>query len=194
MSPRVGLDLLTILHAATEIADAEGVEAITLATLAKKLKVRPPSLYNYIDGLPGLRTKLAIYGLEQLYNKLTLALVGRAGDDAVHALALCYVNFARSHPGLYEATLRAPDTSQPELQKISGDIVNLVVRVFNHFGLENDMAIHAVRGIRSILHGFSSLENIGGFGIPLDVDVSLKLLIDNFLSGIQIYKGKEGLV
>ncbi|PLR76302.1 TetR family transcriptional regulator [Bacillus sp. V3-13] len=188
MSPRIGLDLQIILQAATQIADTEGIEAVTLASLAKKLKIRPPSLYNHVDGLHGLRKKLAIYGLEQLYNRLVREAIGRSGDDAVRALGKEYVAFARSHPGLYEATLLAPDPRDPEVQQAGSKIVDLAVRLMNAYGLEDEAAIHAVRGLRSILHGFASLEQRGGFGIPLDLDVSLRLLIDTFISGIHSMK------
>jgi AcrR family transcriptional regulator len=188
MSPRIGLDLQTILQAATEIADQEGVEAVTLATLAKKLTIRPPSLYNHIEGLTGLRKKLAIHGIEELYSKLAQAAIGRSKDDAVHAIADGYVAFARSHPGLYEFTLSAPDPIDTEIQLAAKKIVDLTIQVLNGYGLEEDAALHAVRGIRSILHGFSSLEQKGGFGLPLDLDTSLHLLIDSFLAGIDKMK------
>ena len=33
-------------------------------------------------------------------------------------------------------------------------------------------AIHAARGLRSVAHGFATLEEAGGFGISLDPDES----------------------
>ncbi|MEW9670101.1 TetR-like C-terminal domain-containing protein [Ammoniphilus sp. 3BR4] len=188
MSPRIGLDLPTILQVATEMADAHGLDEVTLALLAKKLEIRPPSLYNHVHGLNGLRKKLAIHGLEQIHSTLTRAAVGRSGDDAVRALGIAYVAFARAHPGLYEATLRAPDPLDPDIQRAGSEIVDLAVRVLNAYGLGNEATLHAVRGLRSILHGFASLEQSGGFGIPLDVDVSLRLMIDTFLAGIHAMK------
>ncbi|MFC4767810.1 TetR/AcrR family transcriptional regulator [Effusibacillus consociatus] len=190
MSPRMGLEMNTILKAATEIADTHGIDEVTLASLAKKLKIRSPSLYNHVDGLQGLRKKLAIHGLEQLHNVLTRAAIGRSGDDAVRALGEEYVAFVRAHPGLYEATLRAPDPRDPDIQRAGSKIVDLAVRVLNAYGLENEAALHATRGLRSILHGFASLEQIGGFGLPLNLDVSFRLLIDTFLAGIHMMKQK----
>ncbi|GAA0335253.1 TetR/AcrR family transcriptional regulator [Bacillus carboniphilus] len=183
MSPRRGLDIEIILEAATEMADQEGLEAITLATLAKKLNIKPPSLYNHVEGLPGLRKKLAIYGLEQLLEELTKSAVGRSGDDAVRALAISYVSFSRKHPGLYEATLMAPD-EDVDHQKAASAIVDLIVNVLRAYELEGEQSLHVVRGLRSILHGFSSLEQKGGFGLPLDLDKSLHLLINTFLAGV----------
>ena len=184
MMARIGLDLPTLLQAAADMADRDGFDAVTLANLAKRLEIRSPSLYNHVDGLDGLRKKLAIFGIEKLTKEMTDAAIGRSGDDAVRALSSAYIAFVREHPGLYEATLRAPDPRDPEVQQAGADIVRLTARVLELYGLQGDDAIHAVRGLRSILHGFASLEKVGGFGIPLDLDETLKRLLDVFLAGL----------
>jgi AcrR family transcriptional regulator len=193
MSPRAGLDLQMVLQTAAEIADTHGLDEVTLATLAQKLGIRSPSLYNHVDGLPGLRNKLAIYGMKQLTEVLTRAAIGRSKDDAVRAIGEAYAAFARAHPGLYEATLRAPDPQDAELQRAAEELVNLVVRVLNAYGLEEEVALHTVRGLRSLLHGFASLEQRGGFGLPLDLDASFRLMMDIFLAGIHTLEAKESL-
>lgn len=182
--PRIGLDLPSLLQAAAEIADAEGIDGLSLAALSKKLNIRTPSLYNHVDGLPGLRVKLSVYGLEQLYEKLAFASVGRSGDDAVLALGQAYLAFARARPGLYELTLRAPDPHAPEVAQAGQKIVDLLVRTLSGFGLADDDALHVIRGLRSVLHGFASLEQKGGFGMPLDLDESFRRLLQTFLAGM----------
>ncbi|HZH60894.1 MAG TPA: WHG domain-containing protein [Metabacillus sp.] len=188
--PRIGLDLKTILQAATVLADKEGLDAVTLASLAKKLNIRPPSLYNHVEGLGGLRKKLAVHGLEVLYDRLAKASIGKSKDEAVHSLSDAYIEFAREHPGIYELTLHSSDQEDQELQRVSRKIVELIVQILSGYGLEDDESIHAVRGLRSILHGFSSLEQKGGFGLPLNTDKSLHLLIDSYLAGIHKMKQK----
>ena len=42
--PRVGLDTEAVVGAAEQFADADGLGALTLAGLARRLGVRPPSL------------------------------------------------------------------------------------------------------------------------------------------------------
>lgn len=189
MSTRVRLDLGIVLQAATEIADTKGIDAVTLAFLAKKLGVRSPSLYNHVEGLPDLRKKLAIQGYEHLYRAMTQATVGRSGDDAVHGLGEAYVAFARAHPGLYEATLRS-DPREPEVEQAGEPIVGLIIRVLGVYSLDEERALHAVRGLRSILHGFTSLEQTGGFRLPLDLDVSFHLLLDTYLTGLRKLRKK----
>ncbi|MEH7119772.1 TetR/AcrR family transcriptional regulator [Neobacillus vireti] len=183
--PKVGLELSAILDAAGEIANQQGMSEVTLASLAKKLGIRPPSLYNHFDGLPGLRKKLAIYGINQLYEELAVAAIGIAGTEAVLAMSKAYVNFARRHPGLYEATLLAPNPEDEEVQQAGAKIVNLTVRILQTYQLTGEQAIHAVRGLRSILHGFSSLEQKGGFKMNLDLDQSLTIIILAFVKGME---------
>jgi AcrR family transcriptional regulator len=182
--PKVALDLETVIEAAAKIADQFGAQEVTLANLAKRLNIRPPSLYNHVDGLPGLRKELAIFGLNKLYEELAETAVGLTGEKAIIELSKTYINFARKHPGLYEATLMAPDKKDPKVQAAGGKIVDLTLNVLREYDLQGDSALHAVRGLRSILHGFSSLEQRGGLELSLDLDVSLMLIIKAFLAGI----------
>lgn len=181
---RTGLNQQTVLQAAIEIADKHTLEKVTLAALAQKLEVRTPALYNHINGLPGLHNKLAIYGLNQLKDTMTNAAVGKSKDDAMWAIAVAYLSFAREHPGLYEATQRSSDWQGGEVQKAAKELLDLIIRVLNSFGLEDEVAIHMVRGFRSLLHGFASIEQQGGFAMALDLDDSFRFLFDTFLAGI----------
>ncbi|MDQ0200473.1 TetR/AcrR family transcriptional regulator [Neobacillus ginsengisoli] len=182
--PKVGLEFTKILEAAGELADDYGMQEVSLANLAKKLNIRPPSLYNHFDGLQGLRKELAIFGIDFLYAELAQSAIGVARDEAVIALSKAYINFARKHPGIYEATLMAPDPEDMDVQLAGEKVVNLTVRILQAFKLEGDKAIHAVRGLRSILHGFSSLEQKHGFNMELDLDESLVMTVRAFLIGI----------
>lgn len=182
--PRAGLDPQAVLAAAAEIADTQGLETLSLASLAQKLGVRSPSLYNHVNGLPGLRHKLVIYGFEQMRNRMARAAIGKSQDEAVRALAQAYLEFVRLHPGVYEATNRYPDLKDPLTQKAAGEVVEVVIQVLQGYGLKDDMAIHIVRGFRSMVHGFASIEQQGGFGIPLDLNESFRLLVDTYLAGI----------
>jgi AcrR family transcriptional regulator len=171
--PRAGLDAEAVVAAAAELADAEGLEAVTLARLAARLNVRAPSLYAHVDGgLPDLRRRLAARGAQQLGAALQAAVAGRAGADALTALARVYRAYAREHPGLYAATQRAPDVGEA-----GGAVVDTVVAVLRGYGLEGDEAVHATRVVRAALHGFAALETGEGFGIPLAVDASFDRLI-----------------
>ncbi|MBT2287825.1 WHG domain-containing protein [Paenibacillus albidus] len=191
MSPRAGLDAQTLVIAAAELADEQGMEEVTLAALAVKLGVRSPSLYNHINGLQGLRTLLAVHGLEHLYTAMSHAAEGLHGDEAVQAMGQAYVDFARKRPGLYETTLRAPEQEHTALEKAGERILKLIIEVLGSYNLGEEAELHAVRGLRSILHGFASLEHKGGFGMPLDTNISLTRLIQTYIAGIEKMKGAD---
>ncbi|QSF42521.1 TetR/AcrR family transcriptional regulator [Paenibacillus tianjinensis] len=191
MSPRAGLDKHTLVLAAADLADEQGISEVTLAGLAAKLGVRSPSLYNHIDGLKELRKLLAIHGLEQLQTAMEASIDGISGDAAVHAMSRAYVEFARQHPGLYETTLRAPEEGNTSLEEAGGQILSLIINVLADYELGEEGGLHAVRGLRSILHGFASLKNQGGFGMPLDLEVSLTRLINTFIAGIRCMRSGE---
>jgi len=183
--PKIGLELSFIIEAAGELADQQGIQEVTLANLAKKLGIRSPSLYNHFDGLPGLRKKLAIYGINMLYKVMADAAIGVSGTEAVLAVSQAYVDFTRRHPGIYEATLLAPNPEDVDVQQAGAKIVDLSVRILQAYHLEGERALHAVRGLRSILHGFSSLEQKGGFKMSLDLNESLMIIIKAFLAGME---------
>ncbi|MEK4031121.1 WHG domain-containing protein [Pseudobacillus sp. FSL P4-0506] len=191
MSPRMKLDLSVVLQKAVELIDDNGLEQLSIGVLAKELQVRPPSLYNHINGLDELKQKLAIHGIKSLYECMLQAAVGRSGDEAIRALSQTYIEFVRTHPGLYEAATRFPDPEDRELHQAQQAIVKLVVKVLQAYNLKEDTAIHMVRGLRSILHGFTSIEQMGGFAMSLDIDQSFSILIDTFIEGIHLMAVKE---
>ncbi|RKF50338.1 TetR family transcriptional regulator [Bacillus wiedmannii] len=184
MSPRIGLTLQKVVETAVEIADTNGIQEVTLASLAQRLGVRSPSLYNYVKGLQDVRKNLGIYGIKQLHNRLEEAAEGKRMDEAIHALGEAYVAFVRKHPGLYEATFLRDE----EVRKAGDGIVKLCLQVLQQYGLEGENALHATRGFRSICHGFASIEQQGGFGLPLDLDTSLHVLLETFIKGLHVMR------
>ena len=191
MSRRMKLDVPIILQMATELVDEHGLDQLSIGSLAAKLEVRPPSLYNHVDGLNGLKQKLAIQGVKKLHEYMLQAAVGRSGDDAIREISQAYLQFVRTHPGLYDASTRFPDTFDQELQQAQESVVQLVVQVLQVYNLKEEVAIHMVRGLRSILHGFTSIEQMGGFGMPLDINKSFSILINTFIEGIHAVANNE---
>ncbi len=180
------LSRAAVVQAAASLADAAGsAEQVTLAQVAAHFGIRLPSLYNYVDGLPDLRRALALLGVQELTAARQGAAVGRAGDDAIVAIAQAYRAYAQARPGRYSASVRAAGPDEHELIAASTVLIELLLRVLTAYRLQGDDALHAVRGLRSIVHGFVSLEAAGGFGMPLDRDESFGRLIAMFLAGLR---------
>jgi AcrR family transcriptional regulator len=191
MTRRAGLDQASVISAAVELADEMGLEQLTLAALARRLGIQTPSLYNFVGGLPGLRRELALLGFRELNARLQKAAVGRAADAAVLAMADAYRAFVKEHPGLYAATVRSPRVAHPpdpDLQSVEQELLGLLLSVMASYGLQGKSAIHATRGLRSLIHGFVTLEAGEGFGLPVELDTSFHRLIRVYLDGLRRQK------
>ncbi|WP_416654174.1 TetR/AcrR family transcriptional regulator [Bacillus amyloliquefaciens] len=184
MSPRVGMSLDMIIRAASDIADEKGLNEVTLAAVAKSLNVKPPSLYNFVNGLHGIKTELAISGLSMLYEKMAASSAGLSGETALLALADAYIHFAEANPGLYEATFQK--VKDGGIEKLSSLLVDLVVRQLTANGYARpENAIHAARGLRSLLHGFAVLRKQSAFELTESIKESRKFAVIAFLRGLQ---------
>ncbi len=195
MPHRAGLTTAIVVNAAAEMLNAGGPETLSLTSLAEHLGVQPPSLYNHINGLPGLQRQLAVLNATNLGERITRAAVGRSGAQALESIASAYRAYILENLGLYTTSLRASRNSpqpHPELEAAEGRVVQVVLAVVETFGLAGEDAIHAVRGLRSLVHGFATLEAAGGFGLPLDCDESFRRLIRIFIRGLEASQEMAG--
>lgn len=175
--PRAGLTRARVLAEAERLADEIGLSQLTLAALAARLGVRQPSLYKHIDGMDGLQRGLAVRAKNELADILARAAIGRERRDAITAIAHAYRAWAREHPGRYAAAQPAPAADDADDIAASQAAVSVITAVLAGYHLDDDDAIDATRALRSTLHGFVTLELIGGFGLPVDVDRSYDRLI-----------------
>ena len=184
---KLRLDTPLVVQSAAELIEAEGLEALSLGRLAKQLNVQTPSLYNHVAGLPGLYRELALLSTRELGERTGAAAIGKSGSAAVLAVAEAYRGYVKDHYGMYMTGLRSSEQQTPidvELQAAQERVVQIALAVVASFGLQGDDALHAVRGLRSIVHGFATLEVAGGFGLPLDCDESFRRLITAFINGL----------
>lgn len=184
MSPRAGLDRERVLSAAAELVDRDGLAGLTVARLAAHLQVRPPSLYNHMRNLDELEQDLAVRGLGELAVRLRTAAIGLAELDALTAMANAYRTFAAQHPGLYAMALRARADSAG-YGAAGAEVIAVIQAVLRGYALSDAEILHAVRCLRSAVHGFVSLEAAGGFGMPFDVDESFSRLIQILHEGMR---------
>jgi AcrR family transcriptional regulator len=176
--PRIGLTAERVVVEAAEVADEVGLDRLTLAAVAGRFGVSVPSLYKHVRGLDGLNRDLSVYAVRELNEVLGSAAVGRAGRDALHAIAAAYRSFAQAHPGLVAASVRAPSPGDTEHEQVAATIVGMLGAALGEYGMTGADVIDAIRSLRAALHGFVTLESSGGFGIPQSVDVTFARLID----------------
>jgi AcrR family transcriptional regulator len=188
MSSKKRLTRTDVIEAAVKLLNAEGPEALTLNRLADELGIRTPSLYNHIDGLPGLHKDLAVLNAKQLADRLGEAAMGKGGPELFMDVAQAFRSYVKENPGLYMATVRASGTQatpDPNLMHEEERALKVALAVTASLGLKGEDAIHAARAFRSMVHGFATLEVAGGFGLPQDCDESFRRLVNALAAGIK---------
>jgi len=175
--PRAGLTTMRVVQEAEDVADEVGLANLTLAAIAPRLGVRMPSLYKHVAGMDALQRLVAIRATQDMAGLFARAAAGKAGAEALTAIANSSRAWAKKHPGRYAATVRAPGKDDAEHTAASDEVLQIVLAALANYKLSGDDAIDAARAFRASLHGFISLEQTGGFGLPLDVDRSFNRLI-----------------
>jgi len=182
--PRQGLTSAKVVAAAAELADRDGLHAMSLAALADTLGVRVPSLYKHVDGLDDLQRRLAAEGISGLLAALQRAVQGKHGREALLAVGAAYRRYAKTHPGQYQVMQRAAQPDEAHAADAE-QIVAALTGVMGDYGLHGVDAVHAVRALRSALHGFVELERVGGFGLPASLNASFAAMLATFDRGLR---------
>ncbi|MGB5952122.1 MAG: TetR-like C-terminal domain-containing protein [Ornithinimicrobium sp.] len=188
--PRAGLNPAIVAQTAAEIADADGWDHLTLATVASRLEVRQPSLYKHVGSLAALRRAVSLLALSELSERLKRAVAGRAGTDALKHAADEYRAYAHEHPGQYAASVVAPVDEDEEHQRVSQDILATLGAILRGYGITEEasdaVAVHEIRSLRALLHGFVTLESSGGFALAVDLDESFDYLVKGFDEALRV--------
>lgn len=168
-----------VAAAAAQLADAEGLQAVTLIGVAELLKMRSPSLYAHVDGLQGLRSLVALQAARGLVAALRAAKGSNFGIEAFRAEAHGYRRYALDHPGLYEALqLDARPGLDRELYSVLKTLGSMTDRSLSEAGIRWGERVHLSRMFRASLHGFALLERDHTFGSDSSLDESFARLVD----------------
>jgi len=184
----VRLDKQAVLQAAADLVNAEGIGALTLSRLAEDLGIRSPSLYNHVDGLPGLQRELAVMNARLIADHLSEAAIGKSGSELFMSVAQAFRNYVKEYPGLYMSSLRSSGNQAApgeDLIREEERSLKIGLAVMASLGLQGEDAIHALRAFRSMVHGFATLEVAGGFGLPQDRDESFRRLAVALVNGLK---------
>lgn len=182
---RVPLDQDRVVAVAASLADAEGLDALTLTRVAKELGVRQPALYRHVESYQDLLRLLSLRGREHLAAALSQAAIGVSGDEAVDAIGRAWRKAVLANPGLYEATDRYPCAGDTELEEAVERIVGVIAQALAGFDLDDDHRVHAARALRSAFHGFCHLEAGDGHPHPHELDDTFDGLIELLCAGIR---------
>lgn len=142
-----------IVRAAVALAEADGLDRLTMRGLARRLDVDAMSLYNHVPGRPALLdaiTRHVLTGIE------LPAPTGHLGTDirgAAHAFRAATLR----HPNCASLVLTRQLSSPAGLAP-----VDAVLGILTRAGLSPERAVHAVRAVLAYLVGTLLRETTSG--------------------------------
>ncbi|MCK7626073.1 TetR/AcrR family transcriptional regulator C-terminal domain-containing protein [Streptomyces sp. RS10V-4] len=150
-APRAALTPQKIATAAVRIADAEGIDAVTMRRLATELGVAPMAAYRYVSGKGDLLDLMT----DAVYAELTVPDELRYWRDVLRANALCTREIMLRHPWLTQIS------SPQALRALTPHRMAAAERALaslDGLGLGADAMMAVVGTVSSYVHGAVTAE------------------------------------
>lgn len=155
----------TILETARAIMREEGVAALSMQELARRLDMRAPSLYHYFSGKPDLYDTLFRRGFTLFAEQMEQATQGaQTWQEELEQSFKGYMTFAMENPDLYQLCFERPVPgfvpSEESLRLSFGLLQNTYQRAANFFDvIDTDLAPEQVADlVIALMHGLTALH------------------------------------
>jgi AcrR family transcriptional regulator len=177
--PRAGLDPAAVTEAGATVVDELGFAQLSMGLVADRLGVKTPSLYKHVASQADLAHRIAVLAADELGDALGDAIQGRSGSEALAAAAQALRTYVKEHPGRYAAANNARATGPDDpFSTASQRSLKPLAAVLHGYRLPPAQEIHALRMLRSMLHGFVTLEVSTGFRLDTDIDDSFTWMVE----------------
>lgn len=163
-----------ILDTARTIMRENGVAALSMHELARRLEIRPPSLYNYFAGLMDIydavfRSGFILFG-EHTSNYIQNA---QTWQEEIRLSMEAYMSFALENPELYQLCFERPVPgfvpSEESLQISTGQLQDFYNRIAGlQGGLKTDIPPEKVANlVIALAHGLTAMHMSNEPELPL---------------------------
>lgn len=186
---RKGLNNDRIVNAAAELIEEKGFERFSLTSLAEKLNVKTASLYNHMNNIGELLSKVGSFALKKLNTELEDGMNMNDPESALLSIAIGYRKFAKGNPELYKTIMKIPVLGDVELLNKGIEIIHGLYETLDSFGLSNYEKIHFSRSFRASMHGFVTLEEMGFFADSIDATESYLYMINSLIQPLTHSQG-----
>ena len=161
--PRAGLSSHDVVAAAAELADEAGFQELTMGLLAQRLGIRRlPLQARHRPGRPQAPHRHPGDGRAGRGGPRRPA--GQIRPGRFTALLTAFQAYVVAHPGRYAATTGARFAGPDDpLLAASTRVIDSVAAALRGYGIGDAEMVHAVRTIRSTIHGFAMLQASDGF-------------------------------
>ncbi len=167
--PRSNLNQHAVLTRALAMANNEGLEAVTVSSVARSLGVKPASLYSHVRDRTSLFSGMHRLALGELGEKAATAVAGRAGTDALISFAGTHRTFAIEHPGSWALLQQRAQIDVVESTE-AARVASLSLAVLRGYSLPEAELVNAVRFVAATINGFLALARADAFSNRSDAE------------------------
>ena len=175
--PRAGLGPDRVAKEALVLVDEEGIGALSIASLAARLGVKRPSLYNHLSSMEGLRDSLRVIVTGEIASAVETA-APREGREGLIAAMRALREYVVRHPRRIPLLLEDAEDATGELREASDRLLRRVMELLASYGLEGAGAVHAARLLRALWIGFALIETSGGYAMDVPVEESFTFAVE----------------
>lgn len=177
-SARRRLNRDVIVREAAALCDEFGFEKLSIAALADRLGVRPPSLYNHIKSLDDVYRQMAVMGARLWTESIRKSVESSSADQKIRAIADASRAFAREEPTLFFCATRKFADSGNEYLEAARPMMSIATEVYSDMAINPEKQDLAEYLFRCLIAGFISLEANNGLQPAQDLDKLFSDLID----------------
>lgn len=184
--PRKGLNKEIIIDAAVELIEDQGNRAFSLNELARKLEIKPASMYNHIENMESLTGEVG-YRIAGMIKQAELeAIADKHGDGALFALCDAYRAFAQKHIDLYKVIMGMQKDKNACTEAACGEMIEPILQVLSDYSITESDKMHWQRILRAMMHGFITHEYAGGFQhFPVEENETYRKAIEAVILGLR---------
>lgn len=174
--PRTSLD--AIRRAAAELLEAEGLDALTMQAVARRVGVRAPSLYKHVPGRDALIRLVAEDAAGELGAALEAAAPpGTPPREGLESAARALRRFALARPAAFRLVFSPGAESTRPDPEVSRRAAGTVLRLAEELA-GPDRALPAARTFTAWASGFLAMELADAFRMGGDVDAAFTFGVD----------------
>ena len=159
-SSRQGLSRDGVLRAAIAVADAEGIDAVTLRRLAEKLDVHPTSIYNHVPNKEAILVGI----IDTMLVEADLPLAPNDWAAWIRDFAAGIRRLAQAHPGAFGVFLRQAGTGP-----LAARYAEAALDAFRRAGCSVEQAVRAYHGVSLVVLGLAMEEGPTGPTVAPDL-------------------------
>ncbi|MGH2962666.1 MAG: TetR/AcrR family transcriptional regulator [Solirubrobacterales bacterium] len=139
-----------VLAEALLLVDDEGLDALTMRRLGKRLGVEAMSLYNHVDGKAGLEAGIVGLLWEEVERTLT---DDGSWRDSLRSLARCLRALAIDHPHAFPLLMSASAFAEPMLRALGRGLA-----VLRDAGFGDERSAKTLNAVVGYAAGYGAME------------------------------------